>query len=163
PCAASIGLSTLDGFSTTAMMLAPLHGTIDATTVTPGTVLLYEFNGTTLTRIPELKEQLAAPPGTVKAGFVAEPPQLTQSVGSATVSTVIGLQPAVAVDLPPPFAPARIPLPPLKDSTEYAVIVTDGVKDFPTGQPLQTSTLQKILLFSNPLVDASGKSLVGGV
>ena len=99
----------------------------------------------------------------MKAGFVAEPPQLTQSVGSATVSTVIGLQPAVAVDLPPPFAPARIPLPPLKDSTEYAVIVTDGVKDFPTGQPLQTSTLQKILLFSNPLVDASGKSLVGGV
>ena len=52
-------------------------------------------------------------------------------------------------------------LPPLKEGTEYAVLVTDGVLDT-TAKPLQRSTLSRILLFDNPLVDANGKSQLSG-
>ena len=156
------GLATLDGFSTTAMILSQTSGPVDASTVNSGTVFLYELNlqssPPTATRLAELREIAAGK----TPRFVAEPPAITQTVGSASVSTVIGLQPAIPVQLPLALGGKFLPLPPLKEGTEYAVIITDGVKDFPNGAPLVKSTLAKLLLFTSPLF-ANGRSAVAGV
>jgi hypothetical protein len=155
-CAAARGLATLDGFSTTAMLLSPLSGLIDPATVTQNTVFLYDISGLTKTpvvapaRVKEVHEGAGA-------GFVAEPTTI-QSCSGSCVSQVIGLQPATIV-----IAGSTVALPPLKEGTEYAVLITDGVMT-PGGSPtaLQRSTLSSILLFDSPLADANGKSLLAG-
>jgi hypothetical protein len=103
------------------------------------------------------------------AGYLAEPLLLgAQLDGSACTSlvgcfsTTIALQPATTVSSFPPSS-----LPALKPGTEYAVLVTDGVlavnpAGTPSLAPLQPSTLGRVLLFRNPLVDASGRSLLPG-
>ena len=163
------GIATLDGFSTTAMELSQTSAPILSGTVNKDTVFLYDLsNPAQPVRVKELAE------GPATAGFVAEPFQITAQAngtpcstltsppapGVCVVSTAIGLQPAVPVPLPAP-AGAIVALPPLKEGTEYAVLVTDGVLDT-TGKPLQRSTLSRILLFDNPLVDANGKSQLTG-
>ncbi len=163
------GIATLDGFSTTAMELSQTSAPILSGTVNKDTVFLYDLsNPAQPVRVKELAE------GPATAGFVAEPFQITAQAngtpcstltsppapGVCVVSTAIGLQPAVPVPLPAP-AGAIVALPPLKEGTEYAVLITEGVTDT-TSKPLQRSTLSRILLFDNPLVDANGKSQVAG-
>ncbi len=157
------GIATLDGFSTTAMILSQTSAPVVVQTVTKDTVFLYDLSTTAQpARLKEVNEG----PG---AGFVAEPLVLGKTaVGAACAtaagcfSTAIGLQPAVLVSASP-----LATLPPLKEGTEYAVLITDGVlaaPTTPTGSPtpLQRSTLSNILLFDNPLADGNGKSLLVG-
>lgn len=156
------GLATLDGFSTTAMILSQTNAPVLASTINASTVFLFELDTNSkppkATRLGELKElQTKAP------RFVAEPPAITVvPPGSTTaVSTAIGLQPAVPVQLPAALGGAFVPLPPLKEGTEYAVVITDGVTDL-NGQKLTRGTLSKIVLNSNP-VSVGGKSQISGV
>jgi len=167
------GIATLDGFSTTAMVLSQTSAPIVASTVNNSTVLLYELSASGPTRVFDVVDQLASS-GANKATYVGEPFLITQKPGasglvpctatdpaSGCFSTAIGLQPAEPV--PTGTAAGTINLPPLKEATEYAVVITSGVKDT-TGAGLSRSTLGKILLFQNPLADVgTGKSLLGGV
>jgi hypothetical protein len=153
------GLGTLDGFSTTAMILSQTSGPIIASSVNKNTVFLYELGGTpsapTATRMAEVNEGAAA-------RFVAEPSAITQVPpgGSTALSTAIGLQPAV-----PARTSAGGPafLPPLKESTSYVVLVTDGVKDI-NNIGISRSTLGQILLLAPTLpLAVAGKSQLAGV
>jgi hypothetical protein len=157
------GIATLDGFSTTAMVLSQTSGPVAVGTVKDN-VFLYDLSDPAHpVRVKEVTEG-------VGAGYVAEPLLLgAQQDGSACTSnagcfsTAIGLQPATLVSTSPVFS-----VPALKEGTEYAVLVGDGVSAVnPTGSPplapLQPSTLGRILLFQNPLVDPSGKSQLPGV
>jgi hypothetical protein len=145
------GIATLDGFSTTAPISAQTSGPVLAATITKDTVLLYDLsNPAAPVRVPD-----ATQPG---GNYVSEPPQVTQMVQGVSVSTLIALQPAVAV----PGPNGALALPPLKEATEYAVIVTDGVKDV-NQKGLSRSTLSSVLLFQHPIVDAAGKSQLQGI
>jgi hypothetical protein len=173
-CPVSRGLATLDGFSTTATVFSQTSAPILASTVNAGTVLLYEIGVSGPTRVFDLKDPTL---GANRPGYVSEPLQLARAAdgtsacapgASDCVSSVVALQPAVLV--PSSLTGSTdVPLPPLKEATEYAVLVTTGVKGLPdaanpTGTPLARSTVGKILLFQNPLADlASGKSLLQGV
>jgi hypothetical protein len=144
------GASSLDGFSTTAMILAPTSGNIDATTVRnpaalPG-VFLYEIGTTAATKVPDVVDALLAAPGSVRPVYVAEPPQIQTS----GLSPLIGLQPAVPVV----GTGYSFMLPALKENTEYGVIITNRVKDA-AGHALSNTTLGQIELFVNPLCTPS--------
>lgn len=158
---AAPGLDTLDGFSTTAMMLAPTSGPIDAATVNAANVFLFRLpqGGA-----PVLVRDLAGALGVGQPGqavYVTQPPDINQACGiaSGSCSTVIGLQPAV---------PAAVPglgtfyLPPLEEDSEYAVVVTNGVKDV-TGAGLTRSTLAKILLQLTHPASVGGASQLAGI
>lgn len=163
------GLCTVDGFSTTAMILSQTSSTIDASTVNKDTVFLYEISGTSAVRKLDIVEALTTG-HPEKTQFVDEPTAIAQTVPGATcgssppsstrsLSTAIGLQPAVPARVGATF----VPVPPLKEATTYVVLVTDGVQDINcTG--LTRSTLAKLVLLDPklPLSDASGKSLVVG-
>jgi len=150
------GLSTLDGFSTSAMIFSQTSAPIQAGTVNASSVFLYELSGASPTRLNEVSEVTTA---AAQANFVAEPPAITVTPpGGVPVSTLIGLQPAV----PALGGTGIVPVLPLKESTEYAVILTDRIKDT-SGAPLRRSTLGQLLLFKNPLVDGAGHSAVPGV
>ena len=155
------GLATLDGFSTTAMILMQTSATIDATTVNKDSVFLYEIGSTgsapTATRLVDLVEALTA---SKQARFVAEPSAITTTSGGHTGSGAIGLQPAVPAQVP---GGPLVAIPPLKEGTTYLVLITDKVKDL-NGDPLTRSTLGKILLLDPSLsVSANGKSKIQGV
>ncbi len=179
---AAQGLTTLDGFSTTAMLLAPMSGTIDAATVHAGSVFLYKLDGqnapTRLLEVVEAAQEIGAGRAAT-AGFVAEPPPITAdcAIPSTRCSTVIGLQPAVGVPLTgTPLAgicPALLPggcalyAPPLQQKTSYAVVITDRVRDA-AGAPVGRSTVARILLeVTGALYDgalpAGQRSLLAGV
>ena len=141
------GLALLDGFSTTAMILAQTSTPIIASTVTQDTVFLYELGPS--------GAQLVDP-----STYETQPSQVTQSaVGGACaaspsapcLSTVIALQPASA------NLPTTVPL---KERTEYAVIITDSVKGLNLA-PLRRSTLGNMLFFQSRLY-GNGHSLVSG-
>ena len=159
------GIATLDGFSTTAMILSQVSAPILADSVKTG-VFLYELNlkssPPTATRLADVGESLLSP-SHPRARFVAEPPQITQTPPGTTtaLSTAIGLQPAVPVPLPAALGGGLLTLPPLKEGTQYAVIITNKVKDL-NGQGLGRSTLGKLLLFQNAL-SVNGKSAVPGL
>jgi alpha-beta hydrolase superfamily lysophospholipase len=140
---AAAGLATLDGFSTTGLMLVPLSAPADVSTF-PGHVLLYDlamglrrmhFAGPAPTAI-EASE--ASPP----PEYWLEPTNLVRSVGGLQVSTAIGLQPGVPFPL---SATSVAPLPPLASKNRYLVVVTKGVTDV-AGHPLVRGTLGNLLL-----------------
>ncbi len=144
------GASSLDGFSTTAMIIAPTSGNIDATTVHSPTagagVFLYELGASGATKVPDVVDALLSG-GAVSPVFVSEPPQIQFS----GLSPLIGLQPAVPAQVD---ATHTFMLPPLKENTEYAVVVTTKVKDA-AGRPLSKTTLGQIELFTHPLCTPS--------
>jgi hypothetical protein len=137
------GFAALDGFSTTGMILAPLSDLVQASTVNTTTVQLWDLTN------PALPVQVS--PTT----YLTEPAEVTQS----GLSPVIALQPAgaTASDATSVFRTR-----PLKDATDYAVVVSDGVKD-KTGKSITPGTVARILQFTHPLVDAAGKSQLQGV
>ena len=169
--AAGAGLATLDGFSTTAMLLAQTSGPIDASTVNGANVFIYKLSGTGPTLVRELKAELGAfgagvpgaNPGA--AGYVAQPSALVVAQGAACpiaggCSTVIGLQPGVAAPTGTAFGTAY--LPPLAQDTLYAVVITNRVKGV-SGAGLVRPSVAKILLeFTVPLA-VNGKSAIPGV
>lgn len=167
---AAPGLDTLDGFSTTAMLLAQTSGPIDASTVNGANVLVFRLSGGAATPVRELKQQLgAAQAGDPTAdpaasNYVAQPTPIVVPQGAACpiaggCSAAIGLQPAVTAPVP---GAGTFYLPPLQEATDYAVVVTSRVKDV-TGAALVKPTVAKILLdFTVPLA-AGGASLIPGV
>ena len=171
--AASAGLSTLDGFSTTAMILAPTStpgstaptaGLVAAATVNANTVFLYKLgaNGAAPTQLLDVAAAITGGKP-ANAAYVTQPPQIQAACGPAKCSPAIGLQPAVPVALP--GAPAGTPplaLPPLQEKTEYAVVITNGVKDA-TGKGLGRSTFGNIVLGIQSPVFANGASQLAGV
>ena len=170
---AAAGLTTLDGFSTTAMMLAQASSPLDASTINGANVLVYTVTGTTTktaTMVPELKAVLGGGGNPATAGYVAQPSQLVVAQGAACpiaggCSVAIGLQPAVPA---PVNATTTIYLPPLRSNTTYAVVVTNRVKGV-TGAAMAKPTVGKILLdmtapaASGTPGDTTGVSLLSGV
>lgn len=157
---AAPGLATLDGFSTTSLLLAPLSAPVQASTITPATVRMYELIPTGATTPPDTRQLVSVGAGG-SPEILTQPPNLKATVSGAEVSSAIGLQPAVPVAVPggPTFY-----LPPLEQRTRYLVVITDGVRDL-QNNGLQRSTLGKILFeLEGPLFDpASGQSTVGGI
>jgi hypothetical protein len=140
---ASAGFTALDGFSTTAPLLAPTNDLIEAGTVTSASYRLYDLTNP------------AAPALVPSSSYMIEPVEFTSSgLSPVVVSQPVG---ATAADATSPFRTR-----PLKQDTSYAVVITTGVKD-KTGAPLGRGTVGSILLFDNPLVDATGKSQLVGV
>ncbi len=141
--AGAAGFAALDGFSTTAPILAPTNDLILASTVDAASYRLYDLTNP------------ATPVLVDPATYLLEPRELTQS----GVSPVVASQPvgATAADATSPFRGR-----PLKDDTNYAVVITTGVKD-KTGAKLGRGTVGSVLLFDNPLVNATGASQLIGI
>lgn len=155
---AAPGLHTLDGFSTTGMMLAPLSGAVQASTIDSSTVFLFDVTSGTPTLVPDLARALGGGNPSA-AGYVLQPSQLDASVGGTLVTTAIGLQPGVPAPVP---NVGIVPVPPLAENHHYVVVVTNGVKDL-AGNPIVASTLDKIVFqFTSPIF-ANGSSQVPGV
>jgi hypothetical protein len=148
---AAAGFAALDGFSTTGAMLAPTSDLIQAASVTGSTVQLWDL---TNPASPAL-----VPPST----YIDAPCEFASTcdpAGRATSLTpVVALQPAGATagDATSVFRTR-----PLKDATEYAVLISDGVLD-KSGNGLKPGTVASILQFTNPLVDSGGNSQLQGV
>ncbi len=168
---AAAGLATLDGFSTTGMMLAPLSAPALASSIASSSVLLFELPtraqaqaGAVPRRMRDVAMALGAgAPGT--AEFFLQPPALDRTVAvggtDLSVTTAIGLQPGVPVPTPTPAGIVYVP--PLKEKANYLVVITDRVKDL-AGNPIRRSTLANILFtLEHPPVDAQGHSTLSGV
>ncbi len=152
---ALIGLpmSSLDGFSTTALEIAQTSGPIKAASVRSSTgkgVYLYRAGATSASEVQTVVVE--PPPITIdpSTGKPCAPVNAQGDFGPNCVSTIIGIQPAVLI----PTGGEPFVLPPLEDRTEYAVIVTKGVTD-PSGIPLSNTTLGQMLLFTHPICSPS--------
>ena len=151
---AAQGLRTLDGFSTTALLLAPLTGAVDATTITWGNVHIFDLSNPALpVRLKDLSPTsggITLPGGAYNgAAYVNQPPG-TSSGGFATTMV---LAPAVPADLTAAGL-GKYALPPLKEKTRYAVIVTKRVKNA-AGTPMTRSAAGNIILSTtSPLFGA---------
>jgi hypothetical protein len=141
--AAAGGFAALDGFSTTAPLLAPTNDLVLASTVTSASYKLYDLTNP------------IAPVLVDPATYLIEPAEFT----SSGLSPVVASQPvgATATDPTSPFRTR-----PLKDDTNYAVVITKAVKD-KTGKALGRGTVGSVLLFDNPLVNATGVSQLLGI
>jgi hypothetical protein len=170
--AAGAGLVTLDGFSTTAMILAQTSAAVDASTVNGANVHVFKLTKdaagavTGVALVPELKRELGAlgaGGNPASAGYVAQPSAIVTAQGAACpiaggCSLVIGLQPSV-----PAATPAgNFFLPPLAENTSYAVVITKRVRDV-ANAPLGKTTAAKILTEVTAPVSAGGVSLLAGV
>jgi hypothetical protein len=178
---AAAGLTTLDGFSTTAMMLGQVTFPLDANSVNGSTVHVFKIQGSTITRLPELKQEIGifqatggAAGNPLGALYVAEPDPITTTLGNfvapgvqcgvAKCSVAIGLQPAIGAPVGPPLG--TVNMPPLEEDTDYAIVITTGVKDM-LGRPFQKATVAKLLVDPgfDPIATSSvdGKSLLAGI
>src|SRR5262249_51503997 len=143
---AAAAFQALDGFSTSGMIISTVGGLtdkVDTTTVKPSTVLLYDLTNP------------AAPALVDSTTYITEPAEVQQS----GLSPAIALQPAgpTAGDVTWVSKPR-----PLKDTTMYAVVISDMVLDQPHAPPAK-GTVASILQFNNPLVDATGNSQLTGI
>jgi hypothetical protein len=143
------GFAALDGFSTTGFILSPTSDLIQASTVNATTVKVFDLTHASPPACP------AAPCLLNPSTYITEPVEVTQS----GLSPVIALQPAGATAGDPTSVFRTRPL---QDSTDYAVVISDGVQD-KTGKKLVPGTVAKILQFTNPVADANGKSQLAGI
>jgi hypothetical protein len=157
--AAAGGLATLDGFSTTATMLAQTSFPVDASTIVGGNVLLYRLSGSGAPAlVKELKADLASGGDGSTAGYVAEPTNLFAKQGEAGCpiaggcSSVVALQAAAHAPL---SATVARELPPLQEGTLYGVVITRRVRDI-QGRSLVRPTVAKIILEFTHIVKADG-------
>jgi hypothetical protein len=156
-------ISTLDGFSTTAMVFGQTSGPIQAGTVrslAARGVYLYDLaSPSSPALVPDVVDLLTGASTSPVYAAVTSGPTVQ---GGLTV--VVGLQPAVGVPVPPATAPAppgatptQVSLPPLKEKNRYAVVVTTGVLDV-GGAPLSRTTLGTIVMLSSPICLPAGCS-----
>lgn len=163
---ASAGFAALDGFSTTAMALAPVSFPVDVSTVTAANVFLYKVTTTggvkAASRLTDLADALGAG-NPALARYVTQPSPINAvcppPLTAAVCSQVIGLQPAIPA---PVLGLGTVSLPPLDENSTYAVVVTSRVKDA-VGRPLGKSTVAKLILDVTLPLTAGGQSIVGGV
>ncbi len=153
------GIATLDGFSTTAMLIMPTSGNVDTFTVRNAasgalqqTVALYELTATGAVQVD------ASTYESEPSAISGTPAGVTGCVPTAAgqcFSPIIGLQPgAPALS----HGSGAFATRPLKENTTYGVVVTSRVKDS-SGNPLSRPTVAKILLFSDPLVTVNGTTV----
>ncbi|HET6921559.1 MAG TPA: hypothetical protein VFI16_00295, partial [Anaeromyxobacteraceae bacterium] len=160
------GIATLDGFSTTGMIMAPTSGLIAAASVDDPanqSVFLYRMTAGGPVKVSDLKEALASGL-TTPPGYLAQPPPIVDPVTLA--SPLIALQPAVPVPTPTPFG--VVPLPPLEEATSYAVVVTRRVQDCPgsppdctAGHDLIRNSAAHLLTISVPIYDGAHSTVAG--
>ena len=137
PNAAAAGFLALDGFSTTGAILAPTSQLVEAKTVTATSLRLYDLS------VP------AAPVAVAASSLILEPCEFTSGCSAANpLSPVIAIQPAGATAGDPSSV---FRTKPLKDNTDYAVVMTTDIKD-KAGNAVGPGTVAKILRFKNPLV-----------
>ncbi len=143
------GIATLDGFSTTAIGLAPTSGPIEGSSVripgSPAGIYLYEFTKTGPQQVYDVVDALTAGKSPT---FVTQPPPLNG------LTEAIAFQPAVPAAVPTPAGTVTFTLPPLHEQTEYAVVITHAVLDA-AGKHLSNTTLGQFLLFHNALCSPS--------
>jgi hypothetical protein len=147
PSAAAAGFEALDGFSTTCAILGPTSDLIDATTISASDLQLYDLT--------DPNNPVLVDPATL----ILEPCEFTSGCNQPTeLSPVIAIQPAGATAGDPTSVFRTRPL---KDSTDYAVVMTTGIKD-KAGNSIGPGTVAKILHFTNP-VFVNGKSALSGI
>jgi hypothetical protein len=158
PSPAAAGFKALDGFSTTGTILAPTSDIIKASTVTSTSVMLFNLSN------PANPVQVPA------ANLIFEPCELTKSGSSVgcgslatALSTVIAIQPAGATagDADRGDTPSVFRTKPLKDNTDYAVVMTTDIKD-KAGNSIGPGTVAKVVRFTNP-VSVGGHSQLQGI
>ena len=153
------GLATLDGFSTTAMLLVPVSAPVivalgaDPAPASQFTsnVFLYDLSNPNSPVLvdPSTYDDLLPGPATPFPVLRQQPPSLP----GVWVSTLIGIQPAAGTK--PDTAK------PLKEATEYAFVVTNRIHGT-DGKGIGRPTVGSVLLFNNPLW-AGGKSQLVGI
>lgn len=147
PNPAAAGFQALDGFSTTGAILAPTSELILAKTVTATTLQLYDLS--------DPLHPVQVDPATL----ILEPCEFTSGCAAANpLSPVIAIQPAGATSGDPSSVFRTRPL---KDATDYAVIITTGVKD-KAGNAIGPGTVATMLRFKSPLSN-NGASAIAGV
>ncbi len=152
---AAVGLATLDGFSTTGMLMATTSAPIDSTTVKNDSVFLFRVTDSVAERVWEVTDHVASGCSASRpATFVAQPPPLTGAV------PLLALQPAVPVPVPGGLCGGLLALPPLEESSDYVVVITNRVKDA-NGVALGRTTPASLLLFQHPLVSGGVPTVPG--
>ncbi len=129
-----VAMNALDGFSTVAPMSTTFSGAIDATTLTPATVRVFEV---TLSGIGGAVTGI-----TRELGFGTEFVATLSSVDSTNSTLVI------------------LPTVPLNSSTSYMVMLTDGIKSV-DGRSPQTSAHYLIAKTPNSLIGTPAEALEG--
>lgn len=154
PSPAAAGFLALDGFSTTGAILGSTSDLVRAGSVTKDTLQLWDMS--------DKSNPVQVDPNTL----ILEPCEFTsaaQPSGACTppdsaLSPVIAIQPAGATagDKTSVFRTK-----PLKDNTDYAVVMTTGILD-KAGNPLGSGSAARLLKFFNPIV-AGGHAAVPGL
>jgi hypothetical protein len=143
---AAAGFLALDGFSTTGAILAPTSDLVQASSVTATSLRLYDLTNP------------ASPVQVDPSTFIIEPCEFTSGCVANAMAQVIAIQPAGATAGDPTSV---FRTKPLKDRTDYAVVVTNDVKD-KVGNPIGRGTVATVLGFANP-VSVAGRSQLQGI
>ena len=147
PSTAAPGFEALDGFATTGALLGPTSELVDGTTVNANDLMLFDLTDP------------ANPAQVDPSTLILEPCEFTSGCNQPTeLSPVIAIQPAGATASDPSSV---FRTKPLKDSTDYAVVMTTSIKD-KAGNPIGPGTVAKVLHFSNP-VFVNGHSALTGI
>ena len=147
PSAAAAGFEALDGFSTTGAILGPTSELVDGTTINGSDLQLWDLTDTT--------NPVQVDPTTL----IQEPCEFTSGCNQPTeLSPVIAIQPAGATAGDPTSV---FRTKPLKDDTEYAVVMTTDIKD-KAGNAIGPGTVAKVLHFTNS-VYVNGHSALQGI
>src|SRR6266849_4910607 len=163
------GLATLDGFSTTAMLLVPVSAPV-IVALGPDPAPASQFaNSVFLYDLTDHNNPVLVNRSTYDDLLPDNPPfqVLRQQVQAGVwASTLIGIQPAAATKVDTVTSPMVTTQivnlsKPLKEATEYAFIVTNRITGI-DGRGLGRPTVGSILLFNNPLW-AGGKSQLAGI
>ncbi|HEX3476022.1 MAG TPA: hypothetical protein VHT91_13445 [Kofleriaceae bacterium] len=157
PNPAAAGFLTLDGFSTTGAILAPTSDLIDGATVTSSSLRLYDLtdpkNPALVTADPPLGALIIEP-----CEFTAQFNGTICDTAQPKLAPAIAAQPAGATNGDPSSVFRSRPL---KDNTDYAVVMTTDIKD-KAGKAIGPGTVAKILRFTNPL-SVGGHSALQGI
>ncbi|HEY3803548.1 MAG TPA: hypothetical protein VGL61_13110 [Kofleriaceae bacterium] len=146
PSAAAAGFEALDGFSTTGAILGPTSDLIDGTSINGSDLQLWDLS--------DVNNPVQVDPNTL----ILEPCEFTSGCNQPTeLSPVIAIQPAGATASDPTSV---FRTKPLKDATDYAVVMTTGIKD-KAGNPIGPGTVAKILHFTNPVYVNGASQLTG--
>jgi hypothetical protein len=156
PNPAAAGFLAIDGFSTTGAILAPTSALIDVATVTSDTLKLYDLSD------PKNPVEVTSNPPA--GSLIREPCEFTSQFTGTTCDAsrpnfapVLAFQPAGATSGDPTSV---FRTKPLKDNTDYAVLLTTDIKDA-TQKAIGPGTVAKILRFTNPLFVGGHSALQG--
>jgi hypothetical protein len=144
--AAAAGFLALDGFSTTGAILAPTSELIEAKTIDSNSLRLYDLS--------DKNNPVQVP----ASNLILEPCEFTSGCSAPNpLSPVIAIQPSGATAGDPSSV---FRTKPLKDNTDYAVVMTTDIKD-KAGNSIGPGTVAKIVRFKNPIAVGGKSQLIG--